>query len=49
MRTTRFPQGFLGVLICTLASLGGRALPNAERHLRSLDDLRLFYPAPLLR
>ncbi|WP_456413044.1 error-prone DNA polymerase [Thiolapillus sp.] len=34
---------------CTLDRLGGRALPNAERHLRSLDDLRLLYPAQLLR
>jgi len=34
---------------CTLAQLGRRALFNGERHLRSLDDLQLLYPAPLLQ
>lgn len=33
---------------CTLAQLGNRALFNAERHLRGLDDLQQLYPGELL-
>lgn len=34
---------------CTLSQLGTRALFNAERHLRSVDDLQALYPADLLQ
>jgi error-prone DNA polymerase len=34
---------------CTLMQLGNRALFNAERHLRSLDDLSALYPEELLQ
>ncbi len=33
---------------CPVAALGEEALVNGERHLRSLDDLRMLYPAALL-
>ncbi|WP_439107293.1 error-prone DNA polymerase [Congregibacter sp.] len=33
---------------CSVAALGRRRLPNAQRHLRSIRQLQRFYPAELL-
>ncbi len=33
---------------CSIDELGGKRLPNAQRHLRSLAQLECFYPAELL-
>ncbi|MEM1144474.1 MAG: error-prone DNA polymerase [Pseudomonadota bacterium] len=33
---------------CSVAELGSRRLPNAQQHIRSLDHLTRYYPAPLL-